>query len=314
MSDFIVTNPNESSQDTKAQEYSQFLEKQDYNVLETSVHGKNQTRFMHFILEKDGKKYFCKANKNDMLMTHMNAALVRKVKNVPEGVEFLTPIDELEYEDTVFHVFPYINQRPVSNEAEYFRDFNVSEEDLEVFFGRVLMAINCIESQKIVTINEANRHVSAKKTVLDTLKRLPGDTPYAVEFLQYLLQEDDLDEYRTALDDIQPQNMFWLADDKKLIVFDLDFVGVHRRYFDHAKFFAQLWIVYDRAEYAKQFMKLVFASIPEEKRGKAYRYIRFNLTHEALRSYWVFKDAESQTRTQALMRWIRKDLLEYANQ
>lgn len=313
MSDFIVTNKNKLSQDTVVQEYSQFLEKQGYEISETSVHGKNQTRFVHFILKKDSRKYFCKANKTGLYATHMNAALVRKVKDIPKGVEFLAPVDELEYGDIVFHIFPYIDQSPVSNEAKQFKDFNVSEEDLTVFFERVVAAITSIESQKIVTMYERNRNVSVKKTVLDTLRRLPSDTPYAVEFLQHMLQEDDLDEYRTALDDIQPQNMFWVAGDKKLIVFDFDFVGVHRRYYDHAKFFAQLWVVYNRAEYAKQFMKVVFMLTAEEDHGKAYRYIRFNLTQEALRCYGIFKDAESRTRTQELMRWIRKDLLDYAN-
>lgn len=312
MADFIVSNsPNKPHALDKT--YSNFLANQGYKVVATEVHGKNQTRFLHFILEKNGRKYFSKANMSDLYEVHLNASLVNKLQDAPAGIQFLTPVEILEDGDVVFHIYDYIDQKPVSNESEHFTDFSVNSPDIEGFLGKVLQAIAYVEKQSVVTIYEKNREQSVDEMVVQLLKRIPSDTPYAVELLQHLLKEGDPKEYRFAIDDIQPQNMFWIADKKELILFDLDHIGPRPRYFDHAKFFSQLWVVYDRKEYALKFMGLLFSKLTGEERATAYRYLRFNLTFITLKDYGTFKDHQTRRRITEMMRWIRKDLLLLAN-
>lgn len=316
MAEHIVTNSQAAEKDPLVDRYSQILTENGYTVVGESVHGKNQTRFLHFVLEKDGKKYFSKANRFNVHDTHMNASLIKYIKNIPESVSFLAPEREIIEDDVVFHLYPYINQEPVSNESKEFSDFNVDEEDIDVFLERVLSAIKCVESQKgLVTNQERNRDKNSEDIALRLLRnnKPPNDTPYGVEFLKYLANERGLNEYRMAIDDIQAQNMFWYKEDKSLTVFDFDFVGPKLRYYDHAKFAASLWVVYDKPEYAKRFAKMVFDDVPEGDRGLAYRYMRRHLTEEALIDYGAFDDPTTQARTKEFMKWIRRDLLFVAN-
>lgn len=314
MSNLIVTasdKPEQTHNLTKP--YREFLEGQGYEVHETSVHGKNQTRFLHFIVQKDGHKYFCKANMFDLYDIQINAGLADKISKAPAHIRFLAPVSKLEHDDVLFYMYPYIDQEPISNEAKQFQDFTVPETDIDIFLQRVLTAIAHIEQQQLVTSYEHSQSMYAQDVVLGLLSSLPGDTPYALPFLKHLLAEKHLDDFRPAIRDIQPQNMFWDANTKTLTLFDLEDIAPLPRYYDHAKFFAQLWVVYDRDKYARRFMELLFAQLKPEEKATAFRYIRFNLAAESLRSYKIFKSLKDRQRTTALMRWLRKDLLELVN-
>lgn len=314
MSDFIVTantKPEHTHGLTKP--YRKFLESQGYEVHETSVHGKNQTRFLHFVVQKDGQKYFCKVNTYDLYDTQINAGLASKLGKAPPHIRFLAPVVRLEHGDVLFYMYPFVDHEPISNEAKQFRDFGVPETDIDTFLERVLAAIAHIERQQLVTLHGHNQSMHPQDVALDLLKTLPGDTPYALYFLKYLLSEKHL-EFRPAIRDIQPQNMFWDSGSQTLTLFDLEDIAPLPRYYDHAKFFAQLWVVYGRDSYARRFMELLFAQLKTKGRAEAFRYIRFNLTVEALRSYKTFRSIEDRQRTKALMSWLRKDLIELANE
>lgn len=311
MSDSLHTN---DQPDDITKKYQTILQKYGYVVTSTSVHGKNQTRFLHFILEKDGLKYFCKANRPGLYDTHVNSSLVHKLTDQsPPNVQFLTPLKEIEVDDVIFHIYTYIDQKPVSNESAGFTDFLIDDADVESYLNGVIDAIQHISSRQFVTTNEHQRSVSTQQAVIRLLRSLPDDTPYAIEFLKYLLSRSDVDEFELAMDDIQPQNMFWLKQDKKLVVFDLDAISPQLRYFDHAKFAAQLWVVYDKPVLAKRFVEMTLGRLSATEKSDAYRYLRFNFTREALMHYAHFNDPESRQRSLDLMKWVRKGLLELIN-
>lgn len=296
------------------QKYQTILQKHGYIVVDSSVHGKNQTRFLHFILEKNGVKYFCKVNRPELYDTHVNSSLVNKLTDQsPPNVQFLAPLKEIEADDSIFHIYTYIDQTPVSNESAGFTDFLVDDADIELYLASVIDAIQHISSRQFVTTNEHQRSVSTQQAVIRLLRSLPNDTPYAIEFLKYLLSRSDVDEFELAMDDIQPQNMFWLKQDKKLVVFDLDAISPQLRYFDHAKFAAQLWIVYDKPVLAKRFVEMTLERLSIADKSDAYRYLRFNFTREALMHYAHFNDPESRQRSLDLMKWVRRGLLELIN-
>jgi len=287
-----------------------------YEILEGSVHGKNQTRFTHLLVRKNDKQYFCKVNNtNEVYASHSNESLAKSFKDIPPGIQLLTAVDELEEGDHILHIYPYIDQSPVSNESQQFNDFSVQKSDIDAFLHRVLEAIAYVEHQELVTAYESHRQTPTENTVLALLKKLPKDTPYAVEFLQYLLSEgNNLNEYRLSMTDIQPQNMFWNTSDKTLILCDFEDLSPQKRYYDYAKFCTQLWVVYGRSEYAKRFIVLLFASLPTKDKSTSYSYIRFNMMFELLVNYSVFKDRITRKRIHDMMRWVRKDLLQTVNQ
>jgi hypothetical protein len=174
MSDFLVTNGNNKTSHPFAKRYQNILAEHGYTTLEKSVHGKNQTRFLHFILEKNGQKYFSKANLPDQYDVHINAGLVSKLTGkMPAHVQFLAPLDVIEADDAVFHIYHYINQRPVSNEEAGFTDFLVSAADIDLFLRRTIDAIKYVASQQLVTANEQRRAAPIQKTVVGLLKKLP---------------------------------------------------------------------------------------------------------------------------------------------
>lgn len=314
MSDFIVTKTGNNKAHHLVNKYEAILMKHGYSTVENSVHGKNQTRFLHFILEKGGQKYFSKANLPDQYETHINSGLVKKLaNNTPSNIEFLAPLDIIEEDDIIFHIYRYIDQRPISNESAGFADFSVSKSDTDNYLNLVLDAIEHVASSQFVTANEGRRSLSIQSVAASHIRKLPNDTPYAVEFLKYLLEQPKLRDFRLAITDIQPQNMFWVESEKKLIMFDLDAIGPQLRYFDQAKFASQLWVVYDRSDLAIRFIELFLARLTSEEMSEAYRYLRFNFTNDALLHYAIFKDHESRERTVHLMKWIRKDLLEMIN-
>lgn len=286
-----------------------------YEILDDSVQGKNQTRFTHWILQKNETKYFCKVNNtSDVYSKHLNEALSRYFKDEPTGVTFLTPVQVLEEGDHVLLIYHFIDQSPVSNESKNFKDFAVTLEDLTIFLDRVLSALDYIERQDIVTAHEDNRLEPIMTTVVNLLRDLPHSTPYALELLQYLLRHGEvLNDYRLAINDVQPQNMFWDHDGQTLTVFDLEHMGPRRRYYDHAQFCCQLWLIYNKPAYAKRFAKMLFTSLSSTDRNIAFSYFRFNMTHQLLAHYTTFKDAVVRGRASDMMRWMRRDLLSLVN-
>lgn len=296
--------------------YQSFLEGRGYIMRERSVHGKNQTRFHHFVLEKDGRRWFCKVNHLPaVLAPQLNSALVRLLTaDAPPGVRFLAPAQELIWGDALFHIYPFVDQLPVSNEAAGFKDFLVEEAGLPLFFARVLDAVDFVGAQDIITANEGERWRSPRHAVVEMLRRLPAETPYAVELLQYVLAESArLPEYALAINDIQPQNMFWSTSDQSLILFDLEHLAPQRRFRDVAYFFINLWLVCGRPEYARQFLALAVQRLSPADRHAAYAYVRLHLSELYLTYYGAFKDAEHRKRLRAVIRWVRLELLPLVN-
>ena len=275
--------------------YQSFLEGRGYVVRERSVHGKNQTRFHHFVLEKDGRCWFCKVNHLPaVLAPQLNSALVRLLTaDAPPGVRFLAPTQELIWGDAPFHIYPFVDQLPVSNEAAGFKDFLVEEADLPLFFARVLDAVDFVGAQDIITANEGERWRSPRHAVVEMLRRLPA--------------------YALAINDIQPQNMFWSTSDQSLTLFDLEHLAPQRRFRDVAYFFINLWLVCGRPEYARQFLTLAVQRLSLADRHAAYAYVRLHLSELYLTYYGVFKDAEHRKRLRAVIRWVRLELLPLVN-
>jgi hypothetical protein len=286
-----------------------------YGTIESSVHGKNQTRFTHLILEKDGQKFFCKVNNdNEVYDSQINQLLSTLLRDSPDGITFHAPVDTIEDDDHIFHIYPYVDQRPVSSESEDFTDFQVPESDVELYLQRVLAAIRYVEGQQMVSHFETRHRIPVEDTVIALLRQTPIDTPHAVEFLQYVLDEGArLPEYRLAIDDIQPQNMFWDTTTKHLTIFDLELLMPKKRCYDYAKFCAQLWVVYGRESYAQQFTRMLFDQLPAEEKGIVYSYFRYHMSCEALLYYRVFREDYRRERTVVMMDWIRRDLLDLVN-
>jgi hypothetical protein len=296
-----------------------FLEQKGYHVASSSVHGKNQTRFVHFIVTKNAKKYFCKVNLVDStLSTHMNAELSKLLTSASPKVRFLSPMHEEVYDGAVFHFFEYFDQLPVSNESKEFKDFNVPKEECHEYFTRVCEAIDAVAANKqIVTQFERNRRRTIRGIIFQFVCRLPADMPYGLELLKYLAQEgESLHEYVLAIGDLQPQNMFWVAPEGILYIFDLEGLSPQLKYFDHANFALHLWAIHDRAEYAQQFLQVAWARVAPSDRAEAFRYLKFNLVRGLLVHYSEAKThhAERLPALTAMIKWVRKDLLLFLNE
>lgn len=294
---------------------TEILLRSGYQTLESSVHGKNQTRFTHLILEKESVRYFCKVNNdNQVYDSQVNQTLSNLLADAPKGVTFLAPIETIEEGDYIFHIYPYIDQLPVSSESERFTDFQVPEPEIDLYLQRVIDAITYVEKQELVSVYAMRHKVSVDEMVVALLQKVPMDTPHAVEFLQHLLSEGkSLTTYCLAIDDIQPQNMFWHTDTQALTIFDLENIVPKRRGYDYSKFFAQLWVVYGREAYAKRFIQLLFSQHAQSERGELYSYLRFHMTYEALLYYGLFREPEEQERNSRMMHWIRREFLALAN-
>lgn len=292
-----------------------FLKQHGYQVLEHTVHDKNQTRFYHFVVKKNGQRLFCKVNNLASLVDNqLNSSLARTFSSPPGGVRLLMPLSELRREDAIFQFFPYVDQLPISTEAAAFKDFRVPEADIDVFLERVIDLIAYIGRQDIVTAYEYKRTEPAEHSAIAVLKAMPADIPYGVELLQNVLRLSELlHDYRLSIHDIQPQNMFWDVEEKVLSVFDLEDLQPNPAYHDQASFFAQLWVVYDRPEYARRFMVALFRGLSADECRMAYAYTRFNLSGLCLKYYTNFKRPEERRRTEALIRWLRLELLSVAN-
>jgi hypothetical protein len=293
-----------------------FLKQQGYHVLEKSVHDKNQTRFYHCIVEKDGERYFCKANKSSTVYgEHMNSEIAAYFKKSPAKISFMEPVRIESYRDHVIHFFSYIDQLPVSNEAKDFRDFSVKEADLDTFFGRVIAAIRFVSEQRVITVNEYIREKPPRENVFALVKNLPPATPYGLELLGLMAKEGEiLRSYELALEDIQPQNMFWFEDTKELALFDLEALSPRLKHYDYARFAVNLWCIYDKPQYAKRFLDLVFANASEAERSEKYRYIRYNLAENLLEHYAWHKDPQTRRRIKAMTQWFRRDFLRFVNE
>ena len=62
----------------------EFLRSKGYEVLESSVSGKNQTRFFHLVLRKGSEKIYCKVNKLDEVYElHSNSSLAKYFAKAP---------------------------------------------------------------------------------------------------------------------------------------------------------------------------------------------------------------------------------------
>lgn len=295
--------------------YVTFLKQHGFDVLEQEVHGKNQTRFYHFVVKKNDQRLFCKVNiAVHLAESQRNSSLARQFTGPPAGVEVLTPVDELSWHDALFQFYPYVDSLPVSTESAAFHDFRVPEADIDTFLQRVLAVIAYIGEQDIVTVYEYNRMASPEQMVTQILRTIPAETPHAVELLQHILHDAELlGDYRLSIHDIQPQNMFWDTNGKVLSVFDLENLQPNLAFHDHASFFTQLWVVYDQPEYARRFMALFFRSLLAAERHAAYEYIRCSLSRLSLKYYANFKQPEERRRIEKLIRWLRSELLLVAN-
>ncbi len=295
---------------------SSILEQLGYKVEASLVHGKNQTRYIHFVVTKNGCKYFCKVNRGDEVFEeHINAGLAKNFGKAPTGIYFMTPAKIEEVKGFSFYFYPYLDQMPVSNESKKFADFNVPAQDIPNYFNKVLKAIEFINQQELITNREYERFNRLESKIFNLAKSIPADVPHGLVFLKYLASEGEgLDKYYLSINDIQPQNMFWVNKDKSLHIFDLEAIGPKLKYYDHAHFTARLWYIHARPEYAKKFLAMTLKSLAKLDQKEAFHYIKFNLIYILLRAYTTYKDEPSRNKIEQMLQWIRKDLLQFVNE
>jgi len=286
-----------------------YLESQGYRVLEDSVHGKNQTRYYHFIVEKAGKKYFCKVNKSDeVIKEHTNGMMVEELGTPPEGVTFLLPAEKLSFDGFLLLLFPYIEQWPVSSESKQFKDFNVAPEDLTTYFELVVKAIEFIATQKLTTMDESAAP-TLNGQITKLIERMKPETPYGLEILKYLVKTgEELTERTLTIGDIQPQNMFWMDEDKTITIFDLEEMVPRMKYFDYARLSSYLWFIYGHSDYAKMLLEVSFKGLSASDREERLSYIKFSLLVLLVQGYADYDEPETLERVTEMIEWVRNGL------
>ncbi len=285
-------------------------------ISDKSVHGKNQTRFIHVILKKDNKSYFCKINKSDVVFeAHNNSSIAAYLKNQPPNISFMAPLETFKYKNHLIHLYPYINLPTVSSESTKFRDFNVNLKDLEAYFSSVIRAIDYVSKQELITVSESAVESDFVKKFLRQIEEIQVDVPHGLEYVKYLLKEGKtLYKYSLAINDIQPQNMFWNPNGQELCLFDMEQLGPNYKYYDYARFSSYLWFVCGRPEYAKQFLQLTFSDSDYKTKSEKYRYIRFLLVRLLISDYTNFKGVDERQRIRDLLEWIRTDMIRFVNE
>jgi|GEM_PF-3669854 len=293
-----------------------FLQQKGFVILHKAVHGKNQTRFWHFVLERNDQKFFCKVNKyDDGYESHNNSSISKYFSKPPQKIRFINPVETFVYNDSLLHLYPFIALPAVSNESKDFSDFNVPDADSDAYLQTVIAAIRFVAAQKIVSTNESSIERSFDDSFLKLIERLRTEIPHAVEHLKYLLHEGHLLQQKTlAINDIQPQNMFWEIKSKELFIFDLEHLGPNFAYYDFARFSSYVWFVHQKPDLAERFLQLAFADLSHEQKAEQFRYIKFCLVWTLINDFAVFKADTTRKYILSMLAWVRKDFLHFVNQ
>lgn len=293
---------------------SAFLEREGYQLLQTSVQNKNQTRFLYLILAKGHEKYFCKVNKyDDAYDPHLNSSLSKYFAKSPSKIHFVTPTEIFDYQGVLISLYPYIDQAAVSSESEKFNDFNVPPAELDDYLKAVIQAINFVASRKLMTTNDSLLESRFEDEFIKLVGNVRVELPQALESIKYLLREGKLLKQKTlAINDIQPQNMFWKS--RGLYLFDTEHLGPNYKYYDYARFSSYLWFLHQKPVYAQRFLELSFNNLTPEEKQERYSYIKFMLIWTLLSDYTNFKSADTRQHIVTMLKWVKKDLLYLVNE
>lgn len=263
------------------------IEDSGYEIIKESVDDKNQSRFWHFKLEKDGKKFFSKINKFDKEFKKIQNELTVNKITVPriqsKGVEVLEIIEDIQIQDyQKCLIYEYIDLPTISSEKNEFNDYHVSEKNTPVLFNRIdefissLVKINYKEFN-IVPKVETEEDELIELFEHENFKKINNSELVVKELLE---MTKNIDKFDFSTGDLQMQNMFWDEAKGKIYVFDLEHAGANPKHEDHAGIIFNLISVLDRIDLADK----LYLKFYNKYKGKEFdTYFKYNFL---VKSVW----------------------------
>lgn len=258
-----------------------------YQVSSESVDSKNQGRYWHFELERDGRKYFAKINKfEDEYKKISNELRINKIL-VPEintkEIEIVKIVEDIEINKKQHClIYEFIDLLTVSSEKNQFNDFNVRDEKLNILFNRIEEVITKLSEidykkydLKVESLYDDQKFEDLlNDSKVKSLENFKEISKILIEF------ESKVNEYCFSTGDLQMQNIFWDGEKEKMFLFDLEHAGPSPLYDDHAGIIFNLISVLDRVDLAE---KLFERFVKKNDCEKFRNYFKYNFL---LKSVW----------------------------
>lgn len=293
----------------------ELLESKGYSVKNKSVSNKNQTRFVHLILHKNGQKFFAKANKKaGTLLNLENEAIAKHVKN---GGMFslVQPIDTVAVnKQTSVYIYPFIDHPAISLEEDDFTSFNMATEDLESFFNALIQLLSSLKDSSLYSHHDIGtlRTDALLKKWLLAIDPSDVEAVMALQTLASTLPE--VIETTPAINDIQSQNLLWNSTNKHLYVIDLEAVRNMPIFYDHAKLAGSLFSLCDQPDISRKWLLRVIKQIKseEDKQIEQLAQLHRMLLWSGLEYYIHFKKINDAKREDLALEYLRWVLHEFA--
>ena len=301
-------------------EMKSLLKDKGYNVLTESVDGKNQTRYVHMILEKAGKRYFAKINKRrEQFFDITNEALS---KQLPTGddFEFIKSLEVIQLdEDRIILIYPFIAASPISSESNNFNSISVAPTDLNDFFKYTYTALSTLSEQQTYTYKDVGvtSPIHADHLVGWLASVNPTDTD-VVEALQALAKKRHLQlPLVVSVSDAQPQNMFWDANLKKVYFFDMETIQHLPRGYDLAKLASSFYIVCSQVKVSTEWVDYVVHQLRTSTEStELIGQLHLMLLLAGVEYYSYFKKINDKNRVAGsinFIRWALRDFVKLVN-
>lgn len=294
----------------------ELLTEKGYDLLEESVDGKNQSRYIHLILEKGGKRFFGKVNiRREQLLDIKNESL-SELLDESEHFQFLKPVETLEVDThSVLLIYPFIHLPAISSESSDFSQFTIDTSDVDAFYQAVNEAFSQMEDKKLYSYRDVGSANEVRlERIAEWITKLSPEDTAAVEALQVVTERrGSLTTFAPSVGDTQPQNMFWDPVEKKVILFDLEVLQNRPLYFDIAKLAASFWIVCNRAEFAEGLIRYSTKRLGSTNKIGGYHLM---MLLSGLEYYFHFKKVSEAHRVKLsleFIEWLLQDFAEVAN-
>lgn len=289
---------------------SEALKTAGYSVKSSSVNNKNQTRFIHLILDKNGEKFFAKANnKAATLLNLENEAISEHVKD-GNMFSLVKPADKIVVDEQVsVYIYPFIDYPAISREEDGFKSFNLAKEDLESFFNALVQLLGSVSNSTMYSLHDISTlHTdSLLKKWLQAIDPSDTNSVMALQTLANTLPE--VIETVPAVEDIQTQNLLWDSADKHLYLIDLEAVRNMPLFYDHAKLAVSLFSLCDQPDISHKWLVRVIKEIESAKEQSIEKLAQLHrmLLWSGLEYYIHFKkisDGKRQALALDYLRWV----------